>query len=132
MTHPGVRETPKSKDEKSQSFALRLHPSLPEEAAAIAFIRHYERQGLSLRRLFVEMVMELENRGQEDLMVDKFDAKVIKEYLQNIFDRVKNGLVMTGVGSSSAEMPTGAGLSEDDLDDYDRFLDMGLDASDVE
>ena len=132
MSRPGVQKGPKQPlpdREKSKAFALRLHPSIPEEAMTIEFIQHNLGRGMTMRELFVAMVVEREGRGEEDFVVSKFDAKAIRGYLENIFERLKHGLAPQVAQPSS--MPA-RDMSEEELDDYDRFLDMGLSADDIE
>lgn len=133
MSQPGIRkhrDQRKTHEEKSHAFAVRLHPSVPEEAMTIAFIQHNLKQGLTMRELIVFLVMEREGRGQEEFTVNKFDANVIRTYLENIFERLKNGLMVQNTQSS--DMPMREGMADEELDEYDRFLDMGMSAADLE
>lgn len=117
---------------KSHAYAARLHPGLPAEKAAIDYIRHEEAQGKTFRVIVAELVSyRLGLEKVEDVKIPVMNAKQITDALRDILNRLKKGLVMQGTPASLAASEA-LDVSDDELQQFGRFNDLGIDADEFE
>lgn len=92
MPKIGERDDNLPESEKSQAYAMRLHPSIGKEKIAIDYIEEELRKGKKMRRIIVDLVLSKKRLGKaEDVEIKAVDAGKIMQLLKDILGRVKNG-----------------------------------------
>jgi hypothetical protein len=134
MPHIGARSKKLPDDEKSHPYGIRLHPGIPKEKIAIDYIEDQKEKGLDMRTLFVDLVLYRLDMKEEDTEkgIDQVDARKIMKMLKDITDRMKKGFIARGTAEDIAASEALEGASDDFIETFDRFVDMGISADDLE
>lgn len=134
MPHIGARNQKLPKEEKSHPYGVRLHPAIPEEKIAIDYIEGQKEKGIDMRTLFVDLVLFRLGMTHEDTEkgIDQVDARKIMKMLKDITNRMKQGFIARGTDEALAASQALEGASEDFIETFDRFVDMGISADDLE
>lgn len=134
MPHIGARNQKLPDDEKSHPYGVRLHPAIPKEKIAIDYIEEQKKQGKDMRTLFVDLVLYRLDMTEEDTEkgIDQVDARKIMKMLRDIMDRMKKGFIAQGTAEGIAASQALEGATDDFIETFDRFVDMGMSADDVE
>lgn len=132
MARPGARDEKLQDDKKSQSYALRLHPEIDDEKIAINYIKDQNRQGKKMRTIVTELVLYRLGISGEEEAIEQVDARKIMKMLKDITDRMKKGFIARGTAQDIAASQALEGASDDFIETFDRFVDMGMSADDIE
>lgn len=134
MPNIGARNQKLQDDEKSHPYGVRLHPAIPEEKIAIDYIDGQVLQGKKMRTIFVDLVLYRLNMTAQNAEegIDQVDARKIMKMLKDITDRMKKGFIARGTVEDIAASQALEGASDDFIETFDRFVDMGMSADDLE
>lgn len=132
MARPGARDEKLTDEEKSHSYALRLHPDIDDEKIAIDYIKEQKKKGIGLRTVFVDLVLYRLNINSEEEVIEPVDARKIMKMLRDITERMKKGFIARGTAEDIAASQALEGASDDFIETFDRFVDMGMSADDLE
>ena len=134
MPHIGPRDRNAAKDQKSHAYGVRLHPAIPNEKIAIEYIEERKNSGTEMRELFVELVLyRLGITAQEaEEGIGQVDARRIMQALKDIMARMKQGFIAKGTAEGIAASEALEGATDDFIETFDRFVDMGMSADDLE
>lgn len=134
MPNIGPRNQKLPDDEKSHPYGVRLHPAIAEEKIAIDYVDGEMRKGKKMRTIFVDLVLYRLNMTRQDAEegIDQVDARKIMKMLKDITDRMKKGFIARGTAEDIAASQALEGASDDFIETFDRFVDMGMSADDVE
>jgi hypothetical protein len=113
---------------------VRLHPSIPNEKIAIEYIQEQERNGVSMRQLFVDLVLYRLNMTPEEAeeSIGQVDARRIMQTLKDMMKRMKQGFIAQGTAEGLAASEALEGATDEFIETFDRFVDMGMSADDLE
>ena len=134
MPHIGPRDKNVSKEQKSHAYGVRLHPAIPNEKIAIDYIEDRKRSGTEMRELFVELVLYRLGMTPQDAEegIGQVDARKIMQALKDIMSRMKQGFIAKGTAEGIAASEALEGATDEFIETFDRFVDMGISADDLE
>ena len=119
--------------DKSHAYAVRLHPDIPNEKIAIDYLEGQKKKNKKMRSIIVDLVLQhLELGKGEDVKIKAPDAKQMMKLLREIMDRMKQGFIAQGTPQGIAASQALEGASDEFLDTFGRFADMGMDANELE
>lgn len=132
MARPGARDEKLPDDKKSQSYALRLHPEIDDEKIAINYIEEQNKQGKKMRTIVTELVLYRLGISGEEEAIEQVDARKIMKMLKDIMARMKKGFIAQGTEEGLEASRALEGASDDFIETFERFVDMGMSADDLE
>ena len=132
MSRPGIREEKLPDEKKSQSYALRLHPAIDDEKIAIDYIEEQIGKGKTMRSIVTDLVLHRLKISPEAEAIEQVDARKIMKMLKDIMARMKQGFIAQGTQEGLEASRALEGASDDFIETFERFVDMGMSADDMD